>query len=153
MRGVDRGDEVMKTHNNARKSRKAWKKLFSYGLEISIMNAFIIDDSFQPHLRPGHCNQTLLDFCLELAAQLNDNHSFMKKSGRPPSLPQSQIDQLRLNYKSHEIAHMEKRLDCVMCAEVVKVNSLDRSKQYKSNICCVTCGNKHFCINSSRNCW
>ena len=104
MRGVDHGDQVMKTHNAARKSRKAWKKLFSYGLEISIMNAFIIEDSFQPHSRPGHCNRTFLDFCLELAAQLIANQSFRKKIGRAPSLPESEIDSLRLNGKSHELS-------------------------------------------------
>ena len=152
MRGVDRGDQVMKPHNAARKSRKAWKKLFSYGLEISIMNAFIIEDSFQPHSRPGHCNRTFLDFCLELAAQLIANQSFRKKIGRAPSLPESDIDSLRLNGKSHEISYKEKRLDCVVCAEVVRVNSLDLNQCNKSYIC-VTCGNKPLCINSNRNCW
>ena len=135
------------------KSRKAWKKLFSYGLDISIMNAFIIKDSFQLPSQPGHHNQTFLDFQIELAAQLIDNQSFRNKSGRPSSLPQSEVDQLRLNGKIHEITYKEKRLDCAVCAEVVRVNSLDRSKCYKSNLCCVTGGNKHLCINSSRNYW
>ena len=117
------------------------------------MNAFIIENSFQPHSRPGHHDRTFLDFRLELAAQLIDNQSFRKKIGRAPSLLESEIDQLKLNGKSHEIAYKEKKLDCVVCPEDVRANPPDRSKRYKSNLCCVTCGNKSLWINSSKNCW
>ena len=85
--------------------------------------------------------------------QLMANQSFRKKIGRAFSLPESEIDSLRLNGKSHELSYKEKRLDCVVCAEVVRVNSLDRNQRNKSHIYCVTCGNKPLCINSNRNCW
>lgn len=35
MGGVDLADQLEKTFSVIRKSRKAWKKLFGYGLEVS----------------------------------------------------------------------------------------------------------------------
>ena len=128
MRGVDRGDQMMKTFNVARKSRKAWKKLFSYGLEISLMNAFIIEDCFKPHSQPGHRDRTFLSFRLELASQLIANQTYRKKAGRPPSLPLPEMDSKRLDGKYHHISYKEERMDCVVCAAKVKHYQLPKSK-------------------------
>ena len=39
---------MIRTYNAARKSRKVWKKILSYGLALTVMNAFIIKDHFLP---------------------------------------------------------------------------------------------------------
>ena len=153
MIGVDRGDQVMKTLNVARKSRKAWKKLFSYGLEISLMNAFIVEECFKPHSQPGHRDRTFLKFCLELANELIANQSFRKKAGRRPSLPMSEIDTKCLHGSYHQISYQEERMDCVVYAAKVKHFRLDKGKRYRSHIACVACGHKYFCLNATRNCW
>ena len=42
MGGVDLSDQLIKNFSVIRKSKKAWKKLFGYGLEVSLLDSFII---------------------------------------------------------------------------------------------------------------
>lgn len=42
MGGVDLADQLVKTFSVIHKSQKAWKKLFGYGLEVCLLNSFII---------------------------------------------------------------------------------------------------------------
>ena len=61
------------------------------------MNAFIVEDFFQPHSQLGRRKRTFLSFRLELANELIVNQSFRKKAGRPPSFPMSEIDSKHLS--------------------------------------------------------
>ena len=41
MRGVDRGDQLMSYYNVGRRSRKWWKRIFYYLIEVSFLNAYM----------------------------------------------------------------------------------------------------------------
>ena len=41
MRGIDRGDQLMGYYNVGRRSKKWWKRVFAYLLEVSILNAYV----------------------------------------------------------------------------------------------------------------
>ena len=43
MRGVDRGDQLEGYYSSGRLSVKWWKRVFTYIIEASILNAYIID--------------------------------------------------------------------------------------------------------------
>lgn len=101
MRAVDHGDQMMELMNAARKSKKAWKKLFSYGLEISKFNAFIIENHFKPHAREKKHDRDYFEYTLELCHGLAHGLSFRKRIGRPVSLPLDEIETLRLSDKYH----------------------------------------------------
>ena len=42
MRGIDRGDQLMGYYNVGRRSKKWWKRVFAYLLEVSVLNAYIL---------------------------------------------------------------------------------------------------------------
>ena len=42
MGGLDLSDQLVKTFSAITKSRKAWKRLFSYGLEVCLIDSFTI---------------------------------------------------------------------------------------------------------------
>ena len=42
MRGIDRGDQLMSYYNVGRRSKKWWKRVFAYLLEVSIVNAYVL---------------------------------------------------------------------------------------------------------------
>ena len=50
MRGVDRGDQLVGFYNVGRRSRKWWKRCFSYLLECSLLNAYVLHGLAYPHL-------------------------------------------------------------------------------------------------------
>ena len=47
MRGVDRGDQLQSYYNIGRRSRKWWKSIFFYIIEVSI-NAYVLDSYVRP---------------------------------------------------------------------------------------------------------
>ena len=48
MGGVDLADQILQSFSVIRKSNKAWKKLFYYGLEVSLLNFFVILKKVKP---------------------------------------------------------------------------------------------------------
>lgn len=76
MRAVDHGDQMMSLINAAHKSRKAWKKLFCYGLEVAKFNSYLVENHFQTHARAGKHDRNYLEFTLELCHGLIKEQSF-----------------------------------------------------------------------------
>lgn len=85
MGGVDLADQLMKTFSVIRKSRKAWKKLFGYGLEVCLLDVFITMKKLKP------CNTEFLNYNKEVAQQLIAGRSFHGKAGRPPTQPLAEV--------------------------------------------------------------
>lgn len=148
MGGVDLSDQLMKTFSVIRKSRKAWKKLFGYGLEICLLDSFII-------MKKANSQSTkeFITYRLEVARQLIGQRSFRQKTGRPPSLTLSETDEKRLNDKRHSLEVSDSRTDYVVCAKRASVQRLGKNYRYKSAIVCVTCNRTPLCITKDRNCW
>ncbi len=85
MRGVDLGDQLIQLYNVGRRSRKWWKRVLFYLLEVAILNAYVIERAYrEDHLLRGHAKRDLLSFRLELAEQLIGDHHGRKRSGRHP---------------------------------------------------------------------
>ena len=141
MGGVDLSDELIKTFSVVRKSRKAWKKLLGYGLEVCLLDSFIIMRKANPQSSR-----------LEVARQLIGERSFHRKAGRLPSLPQCATDEKSLNDKRHVLEVTATRKDCAVCAKKAIIENLGKNVRYKSYIVCVTCNNTALCINQARNC-
>ena len=80
MRGVDRGDQLIGCYNLGRRSKKWWKRVFSYIIECSLLNAYILERYAQPSLHDpslrGRRRQDFLHFRLEVAEQLIGSFSF-----------------------------------------------------------------------------
>ena len=51
MRGIDRGDQLVALFNAGRRSRKWWKKVFYYILEVAILDAYILEGHSDPRHR------------------------------------------------------------------------------------------------------
>ena len=72
MRGVDHGDKAISYYNLGRCSTKWWKRVFSYLIECSILNNFVLDSFVQTaaHASKVRKKRDLLTFMLELATDL-----------------------------------------------------------------------------------
>ena len=61
MRGIDRGDQMMGYYNVGRLSRKWWKRVFSYLIEVCLLNAYVL------HKLSDEVQADFLQFRLDLA--------------------------------------------------------------------------------------
>lgn len=122
MGGVDLADQMLKLFSVVRKSHKAWKKLFAYGLEVCLLNSFIIMRTAYPASK-----QEFLRFRINIARQLIAGQSFRARIGRRISQPLSEVDALRLDGQFHPLEFTNSRRDCVVCAKVVQVQGLHRN--------------------------
>ena len=117
MGGVDLADQILSSFSVIRKSKKAWKKLFYYGLEVCLLNSFTI---FK------HVKQTPQDFLAYRTAivrHLTNGKCFRGRPGRPATRPIAEVDSLRLNKQYHSIAVEENRRKCVVCFKRIAVVS------------------------------
>jgi hypothetical protein len=147
MGGVDLLDQLIKNFSVIRKSKKAWKKLFGYGLEVCLLDSFIIMKQV------SQSPKEFVEYRLEIARELIGNRSFRKKAGRPAVRRASARDETRLNDNKHEIQVCNRRRDCVVCAKKAHEEGLSRNYRYKTTIVCKTCSDTPLCVNKERNCW
>ena len=72
MRGVDRGDQLSGYYNIGRRSKKWWKRVFSYLVECCILNSYVLESHVQAasHQVRGSGKRDFLAFRLDLARQL-----------------------------------------------------------------------------------
>ena len=92
MGGVDLADQMRKAYTCTRKSKKKWyMRLFWYLLDLSIVNAYILECESPNHLPPSqgrgkkkkNVYRTQKLFILELARELIGTFSARKSLGRP----------------------------------------------------------------------
>ena len=50
MRGVDRGDQLIGYYNIGRHSKKWWKRVFGYVIEVAALNTYIVQKEGRPSL-------------------------------------------------------------------------------------------------------
>ena len=146
MRGIDRGDQLMGYYNVGRRSKKWWKRVFAYLLEVSILNAYVLQK-----FKKGETEKDFLSFRLALATQLVGTYR-RSHSGRPRSLEHKQ--QLRLDTtRSHLPECVASKRDCVVCSKMRNKLGISR-KEYRHESCikCIVC-DVHLCLNRERNCY
>ena len=125
----------------------SWKKLFYYGLEVCLLNSFII---FK-RVKPGA--DEFLSYRSAIVRHLLEGTCFCGRHGRVLTRPLADVNARRPNMQYHFIAIEEKRRDCVVCAKIVSVQDLSKNSRNKTNIVCVTCDRKPLRLHSKRNCW
>ena len=98
MRGVDRADQLGSYYKVGRRSRKWWKRVFAYGIECSISNAYVLDKFAKPieHARSGRSKRDYFAFRYELANGLLGGFRSRQLPGRPRSYEHTQLDRLNL---------------------------------------------------------
>ena len=128
---VDLSDQLIKNFSVIRKSRKAWKKLHCYGLDVCLQDFFIIMRKANPRLK-----QEFIDYQLKVASQLICQRSFLGRPGWPPSLPLTEKDEKRLNDQKHSVEVTDTRKDCSLCK---KGFSLKPWKEPPIQVICCMC--------------
>ena len=151
MRGVDRADQLQVYYNIGRRSTKWWKRVFFYIVECAILNSYILDRHIHSaeHARKGRRKRDVLQFRLELAQELIGGFSSRKNPGQPRSMEQEHLK----TSLGHWPIHVENKLDCVVCAAIIKKKQLSRSgNQHESRIQCSYC-KVHLCVAPGRDCF
>ena len=148
MRGVDRGDQLIGYYNIGRRSRKWWKRVFSYLVEVAALNAYVLEK----HTRIGTNKRDYLAFRLALAEELVGSFRGRSRVGRPRSL--DQLDVTRMDASRGHLPELgSSLLDCVVCLKVREIRRLSRSQyRHESKFRCSVC-NVHLCISKERNCF
>ena len=151
MRGVDRADQLMGYYNVSRRSKKWWKRVFGYVVEVASLNAYIIQrDGRPPADRKKH---DYLEFRLQLAEELIGSFTSRTRAvGRPRSLEHQQAVRLD-STKNHLPVFSDVSHDCEVCSRVREVRNLTRSQyRHETKIKCMEC-DVSLCVNSARNCY
>ena len=108
MGGVDRNDQLRKYYGVRLKSRKNYKYIFWFMLDVAITNAFIL--LFFKYSPISAKLQYLKEFRTELARSLIGEYNSWKVPGRTPSLCAPPLRSV-----SHFQMKMEKRSRCSYC--------------------------------------
>ena len=155
MRGVDRGDQLESYYNVGRKSKKWWRRIFFFCLEVSILNSFCLEKMVRPseHQRLGRKKRDILSFRLQLAKELIGSFSSGQRGGgRPRSAEHTQLDRLNSNL-GHWPTHVDKKGNCAVCLAVIRRRRLPIvGNRHELRIQCEHC-KEYLCIASGRNCF
>lgn len=156
MRGVDRGDQLQSYYYSGRRSVKWWKRVFTYIIEASALNAYILDGYRLPPPQPSAATSdspsaedsppTLqhrrdsLQFRIALAHELIGDYSGKKHVGR-----RIVTDSLRRNRSlTHLPLSVAEVKQCALCNR--------RRQRHETHIKCTAC-QVHLCIQQQRNCF
>ena len=121
------------------------KKLFYYGLEVCLLNSFVIFKAVKQE------RKDFLSYRTAVVRDLLEGKCFRGRRGRVPTRPLPDMDAKRLNREYHSVAIEEKRRDCVVCAKIVAVQALAKNLRNRKKHC--LCDRKPLCLHSKRNCW
>ena len=93
MGGVDKGDQLRKYYHVRMKTKKNYKYIFWFCVEVCIINAYILSNHIPVSTLPV-TELNLKSFRLKLAGELIGDYKSRKRAGRPPrstvlSTPQS----------------------------------------------------------------
>jgi len=150
MRGVDRGDQLVGFYNVGRRSRKWWKRCFSYLLECSLLNAYVLHSLAYPDLHQARGRQKFdfLKFRLEVANQLI--HSFSSRQRAHNQI--SNDDRLKIHL-GHWPTLVEGKRVCIVCRDTAKrLNLPSNEGRHQTRNKCSHC-NVYLCITKERNCF
>ena len=151
MRGVDHGDQLISQYNAGRRSKKWWRREFFYLLEVAILNAYILEGSFdQRHNQIGRKKRDLLAFRIELAEALIGTFRGKRRAGQPRIVS----DDARLKPELHHLPeHSPVARDCVVCCKRGEVQMMERTEyRHRTHIVCSAC-KVYLCVNKERDCF
>lgn len=114
MGAVDRSDHIISSYQFLRKSKKWYRKMFFWLLEVSIINSYVLYKNVQTThgkkpLSHAEFRQSLIkDLVAEKSAE-----PAPRKRGRQPTGPPEE----RLDDKKHFMGRKQKAVRCVVCAK------------------------------------
>ena len=115
MGGVDRGDQLRGYYCCRTKSRKFYKYICYFLLDVAITNAFILYKHYNPH--PSKGLLTMKDFRLQLAKELIGNYCSRRVPGRSGGATHTlQLQHFPLKQSSQPPAKRSKRGRCAYCS-------------------------------------
>ena len=132
MNGVDRSDQNSVYYSFIRKSRKWWRKLFFWLVEVAVVNSFIL---YQLHSHPTTTHLQYRRYVIEaLATRYLQTIPPRPRPGRPRkrSLALTDGDALRLNGRSHFPEKSDQPQDCTVCSD-------RKTKRHRTLFFCKTC--------------
>ena len=151
MRGVDRGDQLVGFYNVGRRSRKWWKRCFSYLLECSLLNAYVLHGLAYPHLHQakGRKKFDFLQFRLEVATSLINSFCSRQRAANQ--------DGDCLTRRNVALGHwptkVENKRDCIVCMKKHTRLNLPRAEvRHQTRNKCSHC-DVYLCIEKDRNCF
>ena len=133
MNGVDRADQNSVYYSFIRKSRKWWRKLFFWLIEVTTVNSYIL---YQFH---PQANLTHLQYRRQVIESLAVRHLYTvpprSRPGRPRKRPltDGDGDSLRLNGKTHFPGKLSQAKECTVCSE------RKQNKRHRTLYFCKTC--------------
>ena len=128
MGGVDRADQYASSYCFLRKSLKWWRKLFFWGLEISLINSYILYKATKEQRKERPISH--LRYVKTIVKQLTENF------GQTHQASTSCSEDIRLNGKLHVI-QTGKRNDCRVCSR-----RNESGKRHQTTYYCNTCPDK-----------
>ena len=116
MGGVDRGDQLRGYYRCRVKSRKFYKYIFFFLLDISITNAYILYKSSSSSARRIN---NMKDFRLKLSRELIGDYSSRRRPGRISHIVKS-LPLLHFPIRIQQDSSTSKRGKCMYCSKVNK---------------------------------
>lgn len=136
MGGVDAADHYISSYLFVRKSKKWWRKMFFWLLEVSVVNSFLLYNMYQQNIGNKCCESK--KFREMLLLQLVGD--FRNPSGKRRGRPSTSDKEGRLNQKPHFIASfpgVNQKKDCAVCS-----NRKVPGQRRETHFFCETCERK-----------
>ena len=95
---LDLADQILHSFSVICKSRKAWKKLFYYGLEVYLLNPFAI------FKKVNQTSQNFLSYRHSIVCHLLEAKCFRRKPVCLPRWPLADVDARRLDKQYYSVA-------------------------------------------------
>lgn len=137
MNGVDVADQLTVFYSFVRKTRKWWRKLFFYFLEVSVVNSYIL---YKCSVANPCSHLGFRRSIIEQVAKLSIQQAPPRTGPGAPRRIREETPLQRLNRKQHFLAKAPTDRDCVVCSE----RGRDSRKRRRTVYFCNTCTNHPF---------
>ena len=133
MNGVDRADQNSVYYSFIRKSRKWWRKLFFWMIEVTTVNSYILYQ-FHPQAHLTHL-QYRRQVIESLAVRYLHTIPPRPRPGRPRKRPltEGDSDSLRLDGRGHYPGKFPQPHECIVCSD------RSRNKRHRTLYYCKKC--------------
>ena len=113
MGGVDQMDQYVATYRTRMRQKKWWWPIFSYFLDVTVVNAWLLFRKVNPH----NSSEPLLNYRRSLALTLLKRHGSSPHQGKIAPLPSKDV---RFDGKNHWPMENENQRRCANCTGKAK---------------------------------